>query len=374
MASKIYNDNVLDAATRTVSSEDTYFPADNLYDGNARSKVWRSTGQFIVTSANQDIVFEETASTPLTATITAGTYTSVSAFLTAIKTALDAAGASTYTVTQETSKKIKIESDGGGGGGIFNLLWTNAGTNAADLLGFDDSADDTGSLIYTADNIRIHTEESLTWDLGTSKNPEFFAMAGRRNDGLQISSTGTYKLQANPTNVWTSPSWEETLTYNETLMYLEDSTGIFDAPYRYVRLSIVDKDNAAGVVELSSVFLGDAISFTQGVVVTPLAGSYADGSTTRTGPNLNLLSVSRETSEQFTFSWNFLTNTEKEALDDFFRNYKTARPFWVNIDTNAAMSTTSGYYIRLVKMLSPPSWRRERELFFSMQMPVQEDV
>jgi hypothetical protein len=120
-----------------------------------------------VTSNNNKIDFEETASSELTATVAVGQYnnpeTDGSTYIKspatllaeAIQTALNAAGASAYTVTYDAySNRFTITSDLAGGGGIFNLLWTT-GTNAqstiGNLLGFDVTDDDTGAATYESD-------------------------------------------------------------------------------------------------------------------------------------------------------------------------------------------------------------------------------
>ena len=95
----------------------------------------------VIDSSNNKLDFEETASTELTATIPAGVYTPA-ALATALGTALDTAGASSYTPSFSLlNKKFKIISDLGGGGGTFKLLFAS-GTNQANsihrLLGFDD--------------------------------------------------------------------------------------------------------------------------------------------------------------------------------------------------------------------------------------------
>lgn len=103
---------------------------------------------------NDSIDFQETAATPLVATVAAGTYTPKE-FADAIKTALDAAGASTYTVTfgqTPNFNKYTITSDGAGGGGIFELLFSsgaNAATSIRTIAGFG-ASDFTGALTYSS--------------------------------------------------------------------------------------------------------------------------------------------------------------------------------------------------------------------------------
>lgn len=120
-----------------------------------------------VTTGNNKIDFEETGGVELTAEVAVGMYNAhetdgstyikspATLYAEAIKAALDAAGASTYTVTYDIySNKLTFASDLSGGGGVFNILWssgTNAASNIGELSGFDISADDTGAASYTSD-------------------------------------------------------------------------------------------------------------------------------------------------------------------------------------------------------------------------------
>lgn len=76
---------------------------------------------------NNLIHFEETPTVLLTATIPPGNY-DITTLPTAIKTAMEAVGNSTYTVTVDsTTSRITITSDLSGGTGVFNLIF--AGDN-----------------------------------------------------------------------------------------------------------------------------------------------------------------------------------------------------------------------------------------------------
>lgn len=103
----------------------------------------------VANGSNDEISFEETAATPLTATVTSGIYTMAELGI-KVKEALEAAGASTYTVTYDpTTSKYTLTSDGSGGGGIFNLDVGGATDDLLPDLGI--TVDKSGSLSYTSD-------------------------------------------------------------------------------------------------------------------------------------------------------------------------------------------------------------------------------
>jgi len=113
----------------------------------------------VIENVNDTIDFTE-GDSALAATLTADTYTA-DELATEIQLELEAAGEGSYTVlfNPQTSKFTLTKS-----AGTFEILWstgTNASQNAADLLGFNDSADDTGALTYTADNSRTGVPEDL---------------------------------------------------------------------------------------------------------------------------------------------------------------------------------------------------------------------
>ncbi len=103
MGTRIFNNNFSDLATITSSSEQTAFPLTNAFNAQRRSRVWRSNGYFNITSSNNTIVFRESVGVDLTATVAIGVYTSRTAFFAAIKTALEAVGAGTYTISEDAS-------------------------------------------------------------------------------------------------------------------------------------------------------------------------------------------------------------------------------------------------------------------------------
>ena len=114
----------------------------------------------VIATTNDTITFRETtAGANLTAVLTAGTYY-WAALSWEIKRALEAAGASTYTVSySHATRKYTILSDGVGGGNDFEL---DVGVTADDVLptlGF--TVDATGALTYTSDTA-VPSQSTMT--------------------------------------------------------------------------------------------------------------------------------------------------------------------------------------------------------------------
>jgi hypothetical protein len=358
------------------TSESADFPASNLYDKYRRGKVWRSAGYWEVASGANTIVFRESIGVNLTATIAVANYTTVASFLAAIKTALDAAGASTYTVTQDTTtKKIKITSDGLGGGGIFQIYFSTSSAIAfGAAIGFDTASSRTGALTYTADLLKIHSYEALTWDIGTASNPKALIMAGLRNSALKLTSSAVVYLLGNSTNTWTSPAYSQAVTYAQLQMMLFGENGLHIVGLRYWRLKIIDPSNTYGYIELSKVFLGDGYWPTTGTAQFPLEGDPIDRTRTQFAESGQSYSDVRDQAEQFSFDWKFLTYTEREYMMTIFGKYGLGRPFFVILDPLAVFSSDAGYFARWVKFDQPPGYRLSSPGVYEMKMVLREEI
>lgn len=376
MGVRIFDENLLTlVSNRLNSSEQSAFPLDNAFNFQRRSKVWRSNGYWNITNSNNTIVFRETTGVDLTATVAVAGYTSSSALYAAIKTALESAGASTYTISQDaTTLKHKFVSDGSGGGGIFEIYWSNASTTMDEILGFTSDEDDTGALEYIADALTIHTSEFITWDFGISTLPTAFALIGGRNSPIKISPSATITLSGNETNVWTNPTAQISITYNDEVMFSVSETGLWSEALRYARLDLVDTDNTEGYVEIGALYLGNFFDPTRGRAQFPFSGSYVDRSTTTFSEGGQSFSDIREKTEVFNITWFGLTVTEKEEIDTLWLTFGTSLPFFVQFDPDGAFYTSVNQSIRYVKFQQEPSYDLVSPGNYSCRMLFREEL
>ena len=133
--------------------------------GNVKLAYTGGYGTFeILDGINDALDFEETSASELTATVAEGVY-DVAALITALKTALDAAGASVYTITYDWwTGKFKLASDRAGGGGTFKLLSSGGSSMETSIwrtLGFITSADAADAASHTADNPSLGVPEDI---------------------------------------------------------------------------------------------------------------------------------------------------------------------------------------------------------------------
>lgn len=243
----------------TATSENSEFPASNMKHAH-RSRVWRSSGYFVITATNNRLDFKESGGgAELAANIPVGSYTP-SELAAAIKAAMELVGAETYTVSYSpVTGKWTIASAGAylallraSGSHLAQSVWTT--------IGFTTAADSTGALTYTGANIAIHTEEAVVFDFLTTEAIDSVCLFFDALEGNLLSSTAVIRIQANAVNDWNAPAVDQVLTYDDTF---NCATHFFttDQSYRYWRVKVVDPANPHLFVELSTLTIAKATQF-----------------------------------------------------------------------------------------------------------------
>ena len=356
-----------------VSSEQAAFPVENALNLNRRSKIWRSNGYWNITASNNEIIFRESIGVDLTATIPVAEYNSSLALFAAIKAALELAGASTYTVLSDsTTLKVYISSNGFGGGGIFQIDWPNS--SMASILGFSTASEDTGALSYLADELRIATSEWITFDFGLSALPTAFCLIGSRNKPIKLTPTAVIKLQGNETDSWATPNSEVSLTYDSSVISSFNAVGLYDEALRYSRIYFEDLSNPEGYIEVGALFLGTYFSSTRGQVQFPFRSEYIDNSKTSFSEGGQTYSDIREKSEVFTIEWYGLTISEFESINSIWDAYGLSLPFFIQFDPSQNFSSSASRMIRYVKFASTPSYELVSPGNFSVSMVLREEL
>lgn len=373
---RFLNYNLVDSeiyANRTVSSEQSSFPIDNIESKIRRSKVWRSNGYFNVTSSNNTLIFRDASGGPdIEATISEGEYTSISSFMTAVETALDAVGAANYTVSQNSFLKFVISSDLSGGATAFELRMADALNTCEGLLGFD-STNLSGSSSYISDYLRINTEEWILIDAGTPISVNSFALTGPRNRALKLSPNGTFTLQGSYTDAWNSPAFSQTIDYDDETLTLLDDTGFYSEPLRYWRFKFQDQ-NASGYIEVGSLFIGTYYAPERGRAQFPFSSTLEDNSTISYSEGGQSFSNIQEQTQSFHITWNALTKDEVEDLMLIYQEYGKAYPFFMSFDSSAVFSSSNNRLVKYVKFTSDPDYTLVAPNNFEMTMQFREEL
>jgi len=372
---RIARTNYLDTAllaSYDVTSEQAAFPVENAFNRNRRSKVWRSNGYFQVKTGENDIVFRESTGVDLTANVAVGEYSTTASFMTAVKNALDAAGDSTYTVTQTSSLRFQIVSNLAGGTGLFELRFGTS-TEMAAMLGFDATNRSTAAT-QVGDFLRInYPRERIIFDMGIDTLPESFYLIGPRNQALKLSPSAVVKLQASPTDIWDAPPFSVTIPYNDEVLHVYDIDTTATQAYRFWSVSFEDQ-NQNGYVEVGAFFLGTEFITTRGGVNYPLNSTLNDRTTSVRSEGGQSFSSIREKTQTFSLEWNALTKVDVEVFEQMWADYGLAYPFFIAIDREEAFSTETERRIKFVKFTSEPSWSLIGPNIFRLSMNVQEEL
>ena len=321
------------------SSEDPQFPASNAKQF-IRSKVWRSSGFWKITSSNNKLDFD-IGGGEVTATITVGDY-STAELLVEIKTQMDAAGTpDLFTVTQ-TNGVFTLASDGT----TFSLLRSTGSNLASSIwstIGFGTDSDSTGALTYEAASIALHTEEGLVIDLNTSEEVDSFALLLDPNDTqYRLTDTATVTLQASDTNSWASPPYSQALTIDSTYdVYTLFLTSPIE--YRYYRIKIVDPRNANLYVSLSKVFLCKAT-----VIQGPEIGfvhNVKDGSKSQGNDFGHVYTDIYPMRRTLEFNFAALTKEDTETLYTIYSRVGSAVPICLALDYDESLFDKDRFFM-----------------------------
>jgi hypothetical protein len=324
----------------TATTEDPEFPASN-FRSYIRSKAWRSSGgNFVIDSSNNKIDFKESGGGgELTATLTSGTYTA-STLAAEIDTQMEAAGAGAYTISYSNGQFTISRPSG-----YLDLLFSS-GTNVANSvhssIGFATS-DLSGSDSYTAASIALHTEEGVVIDFKTAEEVDFFSLVFDPLIGIKLSSEAVVTLQANPTDVWTSPAYSQVLSFDDDT---SQTTLFLTTPqeYRYWRVKIVDTKNPYLYVELHKVLIGKGTTISRAPdigyslqhidatasIINEYGHAYADIYPVR---------------KNLSFEMGTLTDSQVQTLLNSYRRTGKAIPVAVIIDAQEALYNKDDYFI-----------------------------
>lgn len=241
-------------STLTASSSAATLPVSFLLD-QLKSKPWRSgTGWDIVEGVNDRIDFTEGA-TPFVATIAPGNYSTGTLMSAAIKTAMEAAGAFTYTVTYSgATKKFTIA-----GSSSYTIEWQTGADQLRSVgpdLGFT-VADDTGGGPYTSDGGVYQSRHWVTLSLASEQLARHAALINHNFSGtstVQIEASEDPSFGLIETIIDTSVESGDMLIFNESA---GDELLFTD---QYWRLVITDRINPDGFAEVGCWILGEPVT------------------------------------------------------------------------------------------------------------------
>lgn len=355
--------NSAEVYTGIPSSEDASNVASNTKN-TRRSSYWTTTGFFELTALNNKIYIND--GSDHTILITTGTYLTRDLLAAQIQSALNATS-SNWTCTHDSSTGF-FTIDRSAGTKILRVSQT---TDAIwSLIGYTGAIDITAGI---ADSRRWHEKESIVWDLGVATDITFFAAIYKAGKDFELSSTGTYKIQANNVNDFSAPPLDETLTVS--------SSGIFHfltslvTTYRFVKFEYENNQNTINTFPISHFYLGDYKTMNTTNLSSGFGKSLVD-------PSKRIATIGGQEyfakkTKYFKFSnmsINHLTETERLEIEGIFSSVGITEPFYISLDPTLCVSSELSDLTKLVRFDPTPTFVQLFLGRFNMSFAVHEVI
>ena len=353
MACKFFYTNYWDDYTLTETSEHENFPAENTQHRDF-NKAWRSEygagsgwGNFSITANVNDRLDLDEGGGEFPVIITPGTYnadtlaTMIGSQMTA--TSLTVGNTWTYVCSyDDVTNKFTIEETSGPNN--FSILWktgthgsNGTGRTVGETIGFSEDADSggegPGAATYTANDLRIHSEERISIDFGTDTN--IYAVFIR---GHNFSASATVKAEFSSDNFTTVHS-TTSFTIQDDILALEWTT---PKNYQYARIWIEDRENSDLYVKMGRVFFGTHFQPTRSFLEVSTHAPL-DPSVLKSSENGQFSSIQLD--HYFTKNYSFIMESaDKSNFNTMFTSCGTSKGLFFTKDTGSYLTTTD--YVR----------------------------
>lgn len=365
-----FMDNNLGALTTsavTFSSELSAFPFTNVLN-SMRSKVWKPSGNFTITSSNRVIYFNDGSNQSVNLDL--GDYESPAVLATSIAFKLNSVSSGWSCSYSTTTYKFTISRSSSG---TIRLSQT---TNAVwNTIGFVTTSDLTG-LSFVANEQRNHTSEFVQWDLGYNASITFFALICPAGERLNLSPSSTITLKANNVSDFTSPPLSVTLTPNEAGIYYFFADGL-DTGYRYWKFEFIDKFNTEGPegFTFGHLYLGDYTSLTTRNISTGIGFELADPSETISSENGVLYFDEKTKYSTFeNLSFELIQRDDRDTLRNMFDRLGKTTPFYVSLDPALCISNDISEFTKYAVFENAPTFKHVIHDYFNMDFKIREVI
>lgn len=152
--------------------------------------------------------------------------------------------------------------------------------------------------------------------------------------GNNFTTTATVKIQANTTDVWTSPSIDQALTYTKdgnASIDLERDVGVWShqfsstQSYKYWRIYVDDSSNPDTYLKIGFIFMDEELVM-PGMSVNQIFTSNTN-SKPITSTSGQTYGIKRLKFNGAAFNFPIVTETQKTAIDKFYYNVDIVEPY-----------------------------------------------
>lgn len=167
------------------------------------------------------------------------------------------------------------------------------------------------------------------FDFQTAEAVNTVVILWPKEDGIRLTEDAVVKIQANATNVWTSPTVNQTLTIDNDYSVASHHFST-DQSYRYWRVVVEDAGNPWAYVELGVVWIGKSLA----VENAQNGFSYDLTDRSRTFAN----EFGHEYVDEYpqtatlTFSYQYLDYSAIQTLENAYRTNGNRKPVLVVLD------------------------------------------
>lgn len=186
------------------------------------------------------------------------------------------------------------------------------------------------------------TTLAVVFDMVTTEAIDSCVLLWPKEDGIRLSNTATVRIQANATNVWTTPAVNQLLTINNTY---EIASHYFttDQSYRYWRVLIEDVGNAYNYVELGLCWLGKGLAIDN--AQNGFKYELVDRSKASTTDFGHVYVDVYPLQAVIEFDYKFLTYAQAQILENAFRKNGRRHPVMVCLDQTETIFSKNHFVV-----------------------------
>jgi hypothetical protein len=178
------------------------------------------------------------------------------------------------------------------------------------------------------------TDHTVVFDFQTAQDITCIGVLWPKEDGIRLSDSAVITIEANATNVWTSPAVSQVLTVDDNYVIASHFFSSSQS-YRYWRLKISDVGNAYGYIEIGQVWIGEHLD-----IQAPENGfkfKITDPSViTKTSFGQEYVDEYPQM-DQIDFDYKYMYYEDYQILENMYRENGTRKPVFVAFDDTEAV-------------------------------------
>lgn len=178
------------------------------------------------------------------------------------------------------------------------------------------------------------TTANVVFDFQTTEPMDSVVILWPKEDGIKLTASSVVKIQANATNVWTSPAVDQVLTINNDYS-VASHYFTTDQNYRYWRLLVTDPTNPWGYIEIGMIWIGKSLSVEN--AENGFTYSLIDGSKEIDNDFGHVYTDEYPQIATLQFSYSYLDYASVQILENAFRRNGNRKPVLVVLDPEEAV-------------------------------------